>query len=163
TADWKNPGAPWKFHAISPKADYQRFTHGLGCGDINGDGRIDIIEKGGWWEQPASLANDPIWKKHPAAFGNGGAQMYVYDVHGEVEANAPAVLYWFKLVRLGKGKVDFVPYLIDDDSGVGTQVVAGYVSNKKYPDVVVGNKKGVFVFEHEAKKASRAEWQGAQP
>jgi hypothetical protein len=244
-ADWKNPGAPWKFHAISPKGDYQRFTHGLGSGDINGDGRVDIIEKDGWWEQPASLANDPIWVKHPVAFGKGGAQMAVYDVngdglndvitsleahfyglawfeqvkengaisfrehiimnkepsdnrygvrfseghsldlidmdgdglkdivtgkrfwahgsHGDVEPNAPAVLYWFKLVRLGKGEVDFVPYLIDDDSGVGTQVVAGYISNKKFPDVVVGNKKGVFVFEHEAKQVSHAEWEKAQP
>jgi hypothetical protein len=244
-ADWKNPGAPWKFHPITPKGNYQRFTHGLGSGDINGDGRIDIIEKDGWWEQPASLANDPVWIKHPAAFGKGGAQMVVYDVngdglndvitsleahfyglawfeqvrengnitfrehiimnkepsdsrygvkfseghsldlidmdgdglkdivtgkrfwahgsHGDVEPNAPAVLYWFKLVRLGKGQVDFIPYLIDDDSGVGTQVVAGYVSNKKFPDVVVGNKKGVFVFEHETKKVSHADWEKAQP
>ena len=30
-ADWKNPAAPWKFHPISPKGDYQRFTHGIGC------------------------------------------------------------------------------------------------------------------------------------
>jgi hypothetical protein len=66
-------------------------------------------------------------------------------------------------VRLGKGQVDFVPYLIDDDSGVGTQVIAGYISNKKFPDVVVGNKKGVFVFEHEAKKVSHAAWEKAQP
>ena len=67
-ADWKNPAAPWKFHPISPKGGYQRFTHGIGCGDINGDGRIDIIEKDGWWEQPASLANDPVWIKHPFHF-----------------------------------------------------------------------------------------------
>jgi len=73
-ADWKNPGAPWTFHPISPKGDYQRFTHGLGYGDINGDGRVDIVEKDGWWEQPASLANDPVWTKHPFTFGSGGAQ-----------------------------------------------------------------------------------------
>ncbi len=38
TADWKNPGAPWKFHAISPKGDYQRFTHGLGSSRKAGGG-----------------------------------------------------------------------------------------------------------------------------
>src|SRR5439155_18953724 len=78
-ADWKNPGAPWTFHPISPKGGYQRFTHGLGSGDVNGDGRVDILEKDGWWEQPASLADSPVWTKHPFNFGTGGAQMVVYD------------------------------------------------------------------------------------
>src|ERR1019366_7043958 len=82
-ADWKNPGAPWKFHPISPKGDYQKFTHGIGSGDINGDGRIDIIEKDGWWEKTASLANDPVWIKHPFHFAAAAAQMLVYDVNGD--------------------------------------------------------------------------------
>jgi hypothetical protein len=76
---------------------------------------------------------------------------------------APAVLYWFRLVRPSKGHAEYIPYLIDDDSGVGTQVTAGFVSNPKYPDVVVGNKKGVFVFKHDAKEVTRAEWEKAQP
>ena len=42
------------FIAISPKRGYQRFTHGLGVGDVNGDGRLDVLEKDGWWEQPAA-------------------------------------------------------------------------------------------------------------
>jgi hypothetical protein len=66
-------------------------------------------------------------------------------------------------VRSGNGQVDFVPHLIDDDSGVGTQVTVGFVTNQKYPDVVVGNKKGVFIFEHETKKVSKTEWEKAQP
>jgi hypothetical protein len=235
-ADWKNPAAPWKFRAVSPKGDYQKFTHGLGYGDINGDGRTDIIEKDGWWEQPASLANDPVWAKHPFHFTDGAAQMLVYDVNGDglndvitclnphgyglvwyeqlrengnisfrqhvilnkdatpnkdgvafsqphsqalfdidgdglkdivtgkrfwahgkngpdPDSNCKAVLYWFQLVRGANGQVDYVPHLVDDDSGVGTQVTVGYVSNKKYPDIVVGNKKGVFVFEQHVSQA----------
>jgi hypothetical protein len=87
-ATWnpKSATTPWTFHPISPQGPWQRFTHGLGFGDVNGDGRNDILEKDGWWEQPASLDKDPEWKQHRfpfAAGGRGGAQMYVYDVNGD--------------------------------------------------------------------------------
>ena len=59
--------------------------------------------------------------------------------------------------------VDFVPYLIDNDSGVGTQVVAGDINGDGLPDVVVGNKKGTFVHLHEKKTVTHEEWQKAQP
>lgn len=79
----QDPAAPWTFHAISPPGKWQRYTHGIGLGDVNGDARPDFLEANGWWEQPASLAGDPIWKFHPQAFGPGGAQMYAYDVNGD--------------------------------------------------------------------------------
>jgi hypothetical protein len=41
--------------------------------------------------------------------------------------------------------------------------MAGFVSNPQYPDIVVGNKKGVFVFEHQVKAVSHDEWEKAQP
>ena len=56
-----------------------------------------------------------------------------------------------------------MPYLIDNDSGVGTQVVAGDVNGDKLPDVVVGNKKGAFVHLHGKKPVPADEWQKAQP
>jgi hypothetical protein len=63
--NWSKPAEMWTWHSISPKINWQRFTHGLGYGDVNGDGRMDILEAGGWWEQPASLAGDPQWQLHP--------------------------------------------------------------------------------------------------
>src|SRR5205809_6436653 len=84
--DWGDPGRPWKFHPISPNNNYHKFTHGMGVGDVNGDGRMDMLEKDGWWEQPKSLAGDPVWKFHPFDFtpnSHGGAQMYAYDVNGD--------------------------------------------------------------------------------
>ena len=77
------PTEPWTWHPISPKGPWQKFTHGLGMGDINGDGRPDLLEARGWWEQPASLEGDPEWIFHEALFGRGGAQMLVTDVNGD--------------------------------------------------------------------------------
>ena len=227
--DYGDATKPWKFHAISPKGNYQRFTHGIGFGDVNAGGRNDILEATGWWEQPASLEGDPVWRKHEAkffdpGFGEGGAQMYAYDVngdgrpdvitslqahgnglawfeqkpdgsfekhlimgskpqdnpqgvhftelhavdlfdvngdglmdivtgkryfahgsHGDIDPLAPAVLYWFELRREGR-QARYIAHQIDNDSGVGTQVVARRFPGDKYPHIVVGNKKGTFVF-----------------
>ena len=41
---------PWTWHAISEKGEAATpFGHGLGVGDLNGDGRPDVIEKAFWY------------------------------------------------------------------------------------------------------------------
>ena len=92
-----------------------------------------------------------------------GKRFWAHGAAGDPEPNAAAVLYWFKLVRIKNHEVDFIPYLIDNDSGIGTQVVAGDINGDKLPDIVVGNKKGTFVFLHQKKTVSKAEWEKAQP
>jgi hypothetical protein len=92
-----------------------------------------------------------------------GKRFWAHGPEGDVEPNAPAVLYWFKTVRHPDRTVDFIPYLIDNDSGVGTQVTAADINGDGLPDVIVGNKKGVFVFIHETKQVSPEEWEKAQP
>ena len=42
-----------------------------------------MVSPVGWWEQPASNAAAGNWKYHAARFGNGGADIFVYDVNGD--------------------------------------------------------------------------------
>jgi len=232
TPDWGEPEKAWTFHPISPpEVAGGRFTHGMGIGDVNGDGRTDFLEKTSWWQQPESLEGDPLWRRHRFEFSSpGGSQMYAYDFDGDGDndiitslaahgwglawyeqmvdddgkrgfqkhvimgetpdensrglafsqlhalaledvdgdgikdvitgkrwwahrgrdpgATGAAVLYWFRTVRdeAVDGGVDFVPHLIDDDSGVGTDVVTGDIDGDGQADVLVGNKKGSFVY-----------------
>ncbi|MDZ4689281.1 MAG: VCBS repeat-containing protein, partial [Planctomycetaceae bacterium] len=97
--------------------------HAIDLVDMNGDGLKDIIT---------------------------GKRYWAHGPKGDAEPNAPAVVYWFELKRTASGKVDWVPHFIDDDSGVGTQVMAGDISGDGRPDVVVGNKKGIFAHIQES-------------
>jgi len=90
--DWTNPLAKARFRAVSAKtpegdAAIHRYTHGYGAGDVNGDGRVDILTSTGWFEQPADRASDAPWPHHPANLGDGGAQMYALDLNGDGRAD----------------------------------------------------------------------------
>ncbi len=55
---------------VRPIPGTNKFSHGLGVGDVNGDGRLDVICTGGWWEQPEKLDGKTPWKFHPVRSAN---------------------------------------------------------------------------------------------
>ena len=81
---------------------------------------------------------------------------------GDPEPDAPAVTYWFKTHRTN-GSVDFIPYLIDDDTGVGVGVSVADLNGDGYQDVMVGNKKGMTVLIHQVQEVDEETWAAAQP
>jgi hypothetical protein len=229
--NWTSPGQPWTFRNVTEKGSWARYTHGMGVGDVNADGRTDLILAEGWWEQPESSSNVP-WVSHPAAFWGqaaagesyGGAQMFVDDVDGDgdgdivtslqahgwglawfertdagfeqhllmntrdeeeqygvafaqlhavdladvdgdglkdivtgkrkgahgnglgAELDAPAVLYWFQLIREAGQPPRYAPHLIDSEAGVGTQVVVADINEDGLPDILTAARAGAFLF-----------------
>jgi hypothetical protein len=83
----KAPQKPWQFEPATERETIDQFYHGTGIGDVNGDGRLDLVTNDGWWEQPASRESKP-WTKHAFRFAKrGGAQMFAYDVDGDGDAD----------------------------------------------------------------------------
>jgi len=78
----KTKGATdWTVHVISDVKDRgtHQFTHGLGFGDVNKDGRKDVVIRHGWWEAPAD-PKQSNWAWHAADLGEDASQMYVMDL-----------------------------------------------------------------------------------
>lgn len=238
-----SPTAPWIVRKVSePVFANGCNAHGLGTGDVNGDGRRDILALEGWWEQPASAAtHNGNWTYHKELFGDftrpsqhpGGAEISVYDFNGdglndvvtstsahgwglawfeqkrdalgsisfvrhhimgdfstrnagdvtfsEVHSGAtlvdidrdgiqdfvagkrhwahldaqsdpdpdgPAVIYWYRTVRNANapGGVEFVPELIHNRSGVGSEVKAIDVNRDGAMDLLTSGTRGTFIF-----------------
>ena len=125
----KKPKEPWKFSAIGADEEWPQFYHGQGIGDVNGDGRLDVILNDGWYEHPPFLRisgepddnQDPFdWRFHRSRFSKdrSGAQMLVDDVDADGDADVISSLHahewglaWFEQYREGKS-IRFREHLI---------------------------------------------------
>jgi hypothetical protein len=133
--DPTKPTEPWIVHQVSEQSYGTLGQHGIGAGDINGDGRTDIISTFGWWEQPPKGTPEGPWRYHAARLGRwprsggspGGADMGVFDVNGDglndvvtsMEAHGWGV-GWYEQKRDSSGAISFTEHVIMDDLTVKT-------------------------------------------
>jgi hypothetical protein len=57
------------------------------------------------------------------------------------------VLYWFEF-KPGRPP-SWVPHFIDNNSGIGLLPVVADINQDGLQDIIISNKKGVFIFEQE--------------
>jgi len=221
-APTKQGDTAWKRFALSkegaPATD--RYSHGIGFGDINQDGNKDVVIREGWFQGSKDLKAGN-WEFHPANLGEPCSHMQVFDInadgkndvltasahslgiwwyeqtkdannkinftthlisnitsqtHSSIMADlngdgqkdfitgkrflahngndpgdsAAAIIAWFEIVK-GK-EPSFKEHIIDEDSGVGLDIEIRDMNGDKKPDIIIANKKGVFVFVNHLKK-----------
>lgn len=126
--DPANIGNPWIIRPLSTEG-WTMSSHGAGIGDIDGDGRSDVLVSNGWWQQPLEGVGGN-WTFHAVPFGNvaagdsagATAQMYAYDVDGDGRNDVVSALEahgwglgWFRQVRDSSGGISFEKHEIMGD------------------------------------------------
>ncbi len=120
------------------------FTHGLGFGDINGDGRKDVITRQGWWEAPENRTQEE-WTYHAANLGPECAEMYTIDLDGDgdndvISSSAHKYgIWWYEQIKEADS-VRWQQHEIYKEFSQSHGLAMADVNNDGNPDLITGKR-----------------------
>ena len=120
--------------------------HGLGFGDINGDGRGDFVIPTGWLESPAKPL-DGEWKLHEEfVLERASVPILVHDVNEDgvadlIYGNGHGYgLFWVEQARDEKENRRWVQHAIDDGSSQYHDMLLADIDGDRRPELVTGKR-----------------------
>lgn len=147
-----NPGHPLKYLRLTGTGGVQTVVvaptqgHGLGFGDINADGRNDLIVSDGWLEAPVDrLAGH--WTLHrDFALGTASVPIIVADVNTDGRADLVVGqghdygLHWYEQTIDRAGRRGWVKHLIDDRNGQYHTLEWADLTGDGQPELITGKR-----------------------
>lgn len=137
----------WTKFVISndPNIGTHKYTHGLGYGDINGDGYNDVIIKEGWW-QGSKNPEQENWKFHPVNLGEDCAHMIVLDVNKDklndvITSSAHKYgIWWHEQLKGEDGKISYKQHEISKEFSQTHALELADINGDGRPDLVTGKR-----------------------
>ena len=137
----KGNDAQWQGHEVSP----QSYGHGIGLGDVNGDGRSDIITPKGWFEAPLDR-RDGKWVSHLEFDLGMTGFIYTLDINSDglpdlvTSAAHDYGVFWYEQKKNADGQRTWNKHVIDDSWSQAHALTLVDVNGDGQLDLVTGKR-----------------------
>ena len=135
-----------------PTGEFRRYDvgpvqgHGLGCGDINGDGRKDLVSANGWFEAPTDIFEGKWIFHDDFDLGHASVPMIVTDLNEDglndliVGQAHDYGLSWYEQKLTEKNKREWVKHVVDSTVSQFHEMLWTDIDGDGKPELLTGKR-----------------------